>query len=115
MSNSKLTKEKTNSRKQSKKPPKREKEWRYMEMQGKVNTKLKIHYIYIPFLFQFPSLFFWNICIYFGFLFGKNESARREVIVFQQGEPFLQLSAPAPVVMEPTREDGLALKLEALA
>jgi len=56
-----------------------------------------------------------HICIYFGFLFGKNESARREVIVFQQGEPFLQLSAPAPVVMEPTREDGLALKLEALA
>jgi len=34
---------------------------------------------------------------------------------YQQGEPFLQVSAPAPVVMEPTSEDGLALRLEALA
>lgn len=33
----------------------------------------------------------------------------------QQWEPFLQLSAPAVVVMEPTSEDGLALRLEALA
>lgn len=33
----------------------------------------------------------------------------------QQREPFLQLSVPAPEVREATREDGLALKLEALA
>lgn len=33
----------------------------------------------------------------------------------QQREPFLQLSAPEPIVMGPTNEDGLALKLEALA
>lgn len=33
----------------------------------------------------------------------------------EQGEAFLQDSAPAPVVMEATSEDGLALRLEALA
>jgi hypothetical protein len=33
----------------------------------------------------------------------------------QQREPFLQTSAPAPAVMELAREDGLALKLDALA
>lgn len=33
----------------------------------------------------------------------------------QHRVPFLQLSASALIVMEPTREDGLALKLDALA
>ena len=73
MSNSKLTKEKTNSRKQSKKPPKREKEWRYMEMQGKVNTKLKIHYIYIFLLFfNFPPFSFGTYMYIFWFPFWKE-------------------------------------------
>lgn len=33
----------------------------------------------------------------------------------QQRTPFLQLRAPDPTVMEPTSEEGLALKLDALA
>ena len=33
----------------------------------------------------------------------------------QQREPFVQTSEPAPAVMELTREDGLADKLDALA
>jgi len=33
----------------------------------------------------------------------------------QQRFPFLQVSAPAVTVMDPTREEGLALRLEALA
>lgn len=38
-----------------------------------------------------------------------------QYLINQQREPFLHLSDPAPVVIELTREDGLAPKLDALA
>lgn len=73
----------------------------------KVNPNLDINHIAI---FLIP--------ISLPFLLGMNMIQLANCLIshyHQQGEPFLQLSAPDPIVIEPTREDGLALKLEALA
>ena len=64
--------------------------------------------ISLPFLLQYGFLYFWRMII-------RSSNSCLISHYHQQGEPFLQLRAPAPTVIEPTREDGLALKLEALA
>lgn len=54
------------------------------------------------------------ICKY-NDIVSNAESPMCFAMLDQHRLPFLQLSEPAPIVIEPTKEDGLALKLDALA